>query len=1129
MKLLVPLLTTTTNYQTNAMRIIIGIIGLLCLPLIMFGQIGSSDIGHTDIAQTTHFKDTTAVSQILLPSKKSENCCYRSIHVDNSASCQDVTVQLDNNGNGSTTANAVYNDPSNNGIASLTLSQTNFDCTDVGPNTVTLTITDVNGNISTCTATVTVEDNIAPTAVCQNFTVPLNANGHASITAADVETGSSDNCGTINLISVIPNTFDCSNIGPNNVTLTINDGNGNTNNCTAIVTVEDNTAPTAGCQNITAQLNANGQASITAADVESGSSDNCGTINLVNVIPNTFDCSNIGPNNVTMTINDGNGNTNNCNTIVTIEDNIAPTVGCQNITAQLNANGQASITVADVESGSSDNCGTVNLVGVIPYTFDCSNIGPNNVTLTINDGNGNTNNCNAIVTIEDNIEPVLICSDQTVNLSSPLVTYTSIIAGSTDNCSDINQFSPNTLSYEYNCSDVGVQAETLIIEDADGNVASCTFDVTVVDDIAPTAACQNTTIQLDGNGNGTMEATSINNGSTDNCGITSLSLDDESFTCANVGNNNTVTLTVTDTNGNISNCTATVTVEDNNIPTAQCLPSVDLELTSDGTTVLRSEVIDNGSFNSCGSFTLSLSQTDFDCDDINEAIIVTLAIQDDDNLLSSSCQTTVNVSDPNSFCCQSPTVVCNDLTIQLDANGIGSTTPSVVGAGSLTDCGLLSETITQENFTCADVGVLSLTYTITDINNEQASCNATITVEDNIAPIAACKNTAVEIQSDGTYTLQQSDVFDNINSSDNCIITQVHFPATIYTCNEVGNTFAVPLTISDAAGNTANCTANIQVLAGDDLPDGWSSNDLGLVTIGNEYAFDPCTYSNPANGEFTITGSGNNATSSTTDNVAFAYQTLCGDGSITAKIESISPNGYGGLMIRETSDPGSKQVAIFSNLTNILRHETRYTANGPKQVNSFFKPSPWWLRLERQGDWIFAYYSTTGTTFTYVHAVFVPMQDCIQIGLASFTYLANQQTDAVFSNVNITGSSGSFSANNDDGLANTETPKHHNTEIPQYHNIISPHHNITTSPYANIALFPNPNMGSFTIQLNEPIKEQVTIFIYNQYGQQMYNQQMQKGPFQLDLSLEELPSGTYWLKMSNKKEVLATKVFVISK
>ena len=63
----------------------------------------------------------------------------------------------------------------NCGIATTTLSKTDFDCTNVGANTVTLTVTDDNGNVSTCTATITVQDNVNPTAICQNLTVQLDA------------------------------------------------------------------------------------------------------------------------------------------------------------------------------------------------------------------------------------------------------------------------------------------------------------------------------------------------------------------------------------------------------------------------------------------------------------------------------------------------------------------------------------------------------------------------------------------------------------------------------------------------------------------------------------------------------------------------------------------------------------------------------------------------------------------------------------------------------------------------------------------------------------------------------------------------------------------------------------------
>ncbi|HEX2898386.1 MAG TPA: hypothetical protein VHS96_01580, partial [Bacteroidia bacterium] len=73
------------------------------------------------------------------------------------ATCQSVTVTLDANGNGATTANAVDNGSVDNcGAVTLGLSQTTFGCSDVGSPSVTLTVTDVNGNSSTCAAVLTV-------------------------------------------------------------------------------------------------------------------------------------------------------------------------------------------------------------------------------------------------------------------------------------------------------------------------------------------------------------------------------------------------------------------------------------------------------------------------------------------------------------------------------------------------------------------------------------------------------------------------------------------------------------------------------------------------------------------------------------------------------------------------------------------------------------------------------------------------------------------------------------------------------------------------------------------------------------------------------------------------------------
>ena len=73
---------------------------------------------------------------------------------------QNLTVPLAN-GAATVTADAVGKGSSDAcGIQSLVLSKTSFTCANIGPNTVTLTVTDIHGNVSTGMATVTVTGTI---------------------------------------------------------------------------------------------------------------------------------------------------------------------------------------------------------------------------------------------------------------------------------------------------------------------------------------------------------------------------------------------------------------------------------------------------------------------------------------------------------------------------------------------------------------------------------------------------------------------------------------------------------------------------------------------------------------------------------------------------------------------------------------------------------------------------------------------------------------------------------------------------------------------------------------------------------------------------------------------------------
>jgi len=69
-----------------------------------------------------------------------------------------------------------------------------------------------------------------PTAICQSITVSLDNDGEATITPAEVDNGSSDECGIDNM-TLSQTDFDCSHLGDNRVLLTVIDLHGNTSTC----------------------------------------------------------------------------------------------------------------------------------------------------------------------------------------------------------------------------------------------------------------------------------------------------------------------------------------------------------------------------------------------------------------------------------------------------------------------------------------------------------------------------------------------------------------------------------------------------------------------------------------------------------------------------------------------------------------------------------------------------------------------------------------------------------------------------------------------------------------------------------------------------------------------------------
>ena len=495
------------------------------------------------------------------------------------ANTQELTLALNDSGKATITAEEVDNGSTDNcGINERVVMPSTFNCSHTGDNVVTLTVFDAAGNESSETAVITIEDNQAPTVITQNITVALNAEGVASITTADIDDGSSDNC-SFETFELDVTAFDCSNVGENVVTLTAVDPSGNTTTQTAIVTVVDDIAPEVLTKDVTVELDATGQAAITTDDIDNGSADNC-SIDSYQLDVSNFDCSNVGENVVTLTVTDMNGNTAEATAVVTVQDNMAPSVITQDFTAELDISGTATISVDDVDNDSYDNC-SIETRQLDVTGFDCADIGDNTVTLTVTDVNGNEAQQTAIVTVEDNLAPTVITQDTLIELNpdgEANVAPLEIDDGSDDNCA-IETYELDQTFFDE--SDIGENIVTLTVTDVHGNTTSETAIVTIADNTPPTIITQPVTLYLDMNGEATLTPEALDNGSYDNVEITNMAIDLDYFACGDVGEH-TVTLTASDMSGNSSSATETVTVRDT-IPPSDLLVEVSEPLCYGGT------------------------------------------------------------------------------------------------------------------------------------------------------------------------------------------------------------------------------------------------------------------------------------------------------------------------------------------------------------------------------------------------------------------------------------------------------------------------------------------------------------------------------------------------------------------
>lgn len=244
-----------------------------------------------------------------------------------------------------------------------------------------------------------------PTVICQNITISLDANGQATITSQDIDNGSYDIDEPINL-SIDITTFDCNDIGlPVEVTISAIDAHGNSDSCTATVTVIDDLAPVLTCTTTTLNLDENGEAFLDVNEVIDSLTDNC-EVAAFTVDISYFTCDDIGqPIQITVFASDVNGNSSFCTTTVTVLDELAPNIICPE-NQIVTVNQGETYTLQDYfeigEASVSDNCTSpITDITQDPVVGTPLQAGIHTITLSATDAYGNSSQCSFELMVDE--------------------------------------------------------------------------------------------------------------------------------------------------------------------------------------------------------------------------------------------------------------------------------------------------------------------------------------------------------------------------------------------------------------------------------------------------------------------------------------------------------------------------------------------------------------------------------------------------------------------------------------------------------------------------------------------------------------------------------------------------------
>ncbi|WP_126713796.1 putative Ig domain-containing protein, partial [Staphylococcus epidermidis] len=389
---------------------------------------------------------------------------------------------------------------------------------EVGSYTVTITATDENGNSETTTFTIDVEDTTKPTV---EDIVDQKQEVNTEIDPIKIEATDNSGQAVMNKVEGLPNgvTFDettntisgtPSEVGSYTVTVTATDENGNSETTTFTIDVEDTTKPTVeDIADQTQEVNTE----ITPITIESEDNSGRAVTNKVEGLPDgvTFDettntisgtPSEVGSYTVTVTTTDESGNATETMFTINVEDTTKPTV--ESVADQKQ---EVNTEIEPIKIEARDNSGqaVTNKVEGLPdgVTFDettntisgtPSEVGSYTVTVTTTDESGNATETTFTINVEDTTKPTVEdIADQTQEVNTEITPITiesednsgQAVTNKVDGLPDGVTFDEATNTISGTPTEVGKYLITITTIDKDGNTATTTLTINVIDTTAP--------------------------------------------------------------------------------------------------------------------------------------------------------------------------------------------------------------------------------------------------------------------------------------------------------------------------------------------------------------------------------------------------------------------------------------------------------------------------------------------------------------------------------------------------------------------------------------------------------------------------------------------------------------------